>query len=45
MLTAGEAPGQALCAPVFGELYVLPPRPETDTPTPAAAPAVAESQH
>jgi len=29
-LVKADAPHQALCAPIFGEIYILPPRPETD---------------
>lgn len=32
-LVRSGAAGQALCAPVFGEIFILPPKPETDAIT------------
>lgn len=37
-ICTGEAPTQSVCAPVFGEMYVLPPRPESESSVLAMAP-------
>ncbi len=39
-LIRGDASGQALCAPVFGEIFILPPKPETDAVTNTARSSV-----